>query len=64
VLALRALADGLGCRNGLRGNREVLTPLATDPPSLIPVLVVASQLLRPGVTRGRRDEGVLPGWQA
>jgi hypothetical protein len=43
--ALRALTDRLG----LRGSREVLTPVATDPLSLIPVLVVASQLLlRPG----------------
>jgi hypothetical protein len=46
--AAQALATGLGRRNELRGSREVLTPLPADPPSLIPVLFVASQLmLRP-----------------
>jgi len=47
--ALRALMAGLGRRGGLRDSREVLTPLPADPLSLIPVLVVASQLLlQPG----------------
>jgi len=50
--ALRALMAGLGRRDGLRDSREVLTPLAADPLSLVPVLVVASQLLvQPGRAR-------------
>jgi len=64
---LRALAAGLGRRNGLRDSREVLTPLPADPPSLIPVLIVASQLLlRPGQAQALaaaavRDYAVPPG---
>jgi len=47
--ALRALAAGLGRLGGLRDSREVVTPLPADPPSLVPLVVVASQLLlRPG----------------
>ena len=50
--ALRALLAGLGRRGGLRDSREVLTPLPADPLSLVPVLVVASQLLvQPGRTQ-------------
>ena len=65
--ALRALAADLGRRGGLSDSREVLTPLPADPPSLIPVLVVASQLLlRPGRARAVaaaavRDYAVPPG---
>jgi hypothetical protein len=47
--ALRALVTGLGRLGGLRDSREVLTPLPADPLSLVPIVVVASQLLlRPG----------------
>jgi len=65
--AMQALATGLGRRNELRGSREVLTPLPADPPSLIPVLFVASQLmLRPGRAQALaagavRDYAVPPG---
>jgi hypothetical protein len=65
--ALRALATGLGHRNGLRGSREVLTPVSADPLSLVPVLFVASQLvLRPGQAQSLaagavRDYAVPPG---
>ena len=64
--ALRALVTGLGRLGGLRDSREVLTPLPADPPSLIPVAVVASQLLlRPGraqalATGAVRDYAVPP----
>jgi hypothetical protein len=64
--ALRALATGLGWRNGLRNSREVLTPLPADPLSLVPIVVVASQLLlRPGraqalATGAVRDYAVPP----
>ena len=64
--ALRALVTGLGRLGGLRDSREVLTPLPADPPSLIPVAVVASQLLlRPGraqalATDAVRDYAVPP----
>jgi hypothetical protein len=64
--ALRVLAAGLGRRGGLRDSREVLTPLPADPLSLVPVLVVASQLLlRPGraqalATGAVRDYAVPP----
>jgi hypothetical protein len=43
--ALHALMDGLGRRGELRAGSEVLTPLPADPLSLVPVVVVASQLL-------------------
>jgi hypothetical protein len=65
--AVRALATGLGRRGGLRASREVLTPFAADPASLIPVLFVASQLmLRPGRAQALaagavRDYAVPPG---
>jgi len=64
--ALRALANGLGRRGGLRDSREMLTPLPADPLSLVPVLVVASQLLlQPGraqalATGAVRDYAVPP----
>jgi hypothetical protein len=64
--ALHALMAGLGRRGGLRDSREVLTPLPADPLSLVPVLVVASQLLvRPGraqalATGAVRDYAVPP----
>jgi len=64
--ALRALAADLGRRGGLRGSREVLTPLPADPLSLVPVLVAASQLLlSPGraqalATGAVRDYAVPP----
>jgi hypothetical protein len=64
--ALRALMAGLGRRGELRDSREVLTPLPADPLSLVPVLVVASQLLvRPGraqalATGAVRDYAVPP----
>ena len=64
--ALRALATGLGRLGGLRDSREVLTPLPADPLSLVPVLVVASQLLlQPGraqalATGAVRDYAVPP----
>ncbi len=64
--ALRALATGLGRLGGLQDSREVLTPLPADPLSLVPVLVVASQLLlRPGraqalATGAVRDYAVPP----
>ena len=63
--ALRSLITGLR-RGGLRDSREVLTPLPADPLSLVPVLVVASQLLvRPGraqaiATGAVRDYAVPP----
>ena len=63
--SLRALMAGLP-RGGLRDSREVLTPLPADPLSLVPVLVVASQLLvRPGraqaiATGAVRDYAVPP----
>jgi hypothetical protein len=65
--ALRALAAGLGRLDGLRDSREVLTPLPADPPSLVPVLIVASQLLlQPGRAQALaaaavRDYAVPPG---
>ncbi|HYA51284.1 MAG TPA: hypothetical protein VEG33_08945 [Streptosporangiaceae bacterium] len=64
--AVRALMAGLGRRAGLRDSREVLTPLPADPWSLLPVLVVASQLLvQPGraqllATGAVRDYAVPP----
>jgi hypothetical protein len=64
--ALHALMAGLGRRGGLRDSREVLTLLPADPLSLVPVLVVASQLLlRPGwaqaiATGAVRDNAVPP----
>jgi hypothetical protein len=64
--ALSALTSGLGRRGGLRHSREVLTPLPADPLSLVPVLVVASQLLlQPGraqalATGAVRDYAVPP----
>jgi hypothetical protein len=46
---LGALLSGLTCRGSLRGSQEVLTPLRSDPLSVVPILVVAAQLLtRPG----------------
>jgi len=65
--ALRALAVGLAHRHGLHDSREVLTPLPADPLSLIPVLIVASQLLvAPGRAQALaagavRDYAVPPG---
>ena len=64
--ALRALMSGLGRRGELRESREVLTPLPADPLSLVPLLVVASQLLlQPGraqalATGAVRDYAVPP----
>jgi hypothetical protein len=64
--ALRALAAGLGRVGRLRDSREVLTPLPGDPLSLVPIVVVASQLLlRPGraqalATGAVRDYAVPP----
>jgi len=64
--ALRALMAGLGRRGELRDSREVLTPVPADPLSLIPVVVVASQLLlEPGraqtlATGAVRDYAVPP----
>jgi len=47
--AFGALLTGLTCRGWLRGSREVLTPLRPDPLSLVPIIVVATQLLaQPG----------------
>ena len=44
-----ALLTGLTGRDWLRGSREVLTPLRPDPLSLVPIIVVATQLLaQPG----------------
>ena len=43
--AVRALLAGLDRQGELRHSREVLTPLLADPLSLVPVVVVASQLL-------------------
>ena len=64
--ALRALMAGLGRAGELRDSREVLTPLPADPLSLVPVVIVASQLLlRPGraqalATGAVRDYSVPP----
>ena len=63
---LRALMAGFGRTGELRGSREVLTPLPADPLSLVPVVIVASQLLlRPGraqalATGAVRDYAVPP----
>jgi hypothetical protein len=63
---LRAFMAGLGRRGGLRDSREVLTPLPADPLSLVPVVIVASQLLlQPGraqalATGAVRDYAVPP----
>lgn len=44
-----ALLTGLTGRGSLRGSREVLRPLRPDPLSLVPITVVATQLLaQPG----------------
>ena len=43
--ALAALAAGMASRGQLRGSRDVLTPVASDPLSLMPVVIVAAQLL-------------------
>ncbi len=57
---------GLGRRGEFRDSREVLTPLPADPLSLVPVLIVASQLLlQPGrahalATGAVRDYAVPP----
>jgi hypothetical protein len=64
--ALRALATSLARRGSLKDSREVLTPLPADPLSLVPIVVVASQLLlRPGraqalAARAVRDYAVPP----
>ena len=64
--ALRALMAGLGRAGELRDSREVLTPLPADPLSLVPVVIVASQLLlHPGrakalATGAVRDYAVPP----
>jgi hypothetical protein len=64
--ALGALMAGLGRRGQLRDSREVLTPLWADPLSLVPVVIVASQLLlQPGraqalATGAVRDYAVPP----
>jgi hypothetical protein len=42
---MQALARGLGRRRDLRGSREVLTPLRADPPSVLPLLFAAAQLM-------------------
>jgi len=63
--ALRALMAGFG-RTGELRSREVLTPLTADLLSLVPVVIVASQLLlRPGraqalATGAVRDYAVPP----
>jgi len=50
--AFAALAAALTHQGRLRGSREVLTPLPTDPFALVPLLVVALQLLvQPGRAR-------------
>jgi hypothetical protein len=64
--ALRALMAGLGRRGELQDSREVLTPLPADPLSLVPIVIVASQLLlQPGraqalATGAVRDYAVPP----
>ena len=66
VAGLSALRAGVSRRGGFRDSREVLTPLSADPLSLVPLLVVASQLmLRPGraqalATAAVRDYAVPP----
>lgn len=42
---LASLADGLSARGALRGSREMLTPVRSDPASVLPLLLVAAQLL-------------------
>lgn len=42
---LAALANGLPARGGLRGSREVLTPVRSDPVSVLPLLLVTARML-------------------
>lgn len=42
---LRSLANGLAARGGLRGSREVLTPVWSDPVSALPLLLVTARML-------------------